>query len=279
MAAFEYSYRETPIHKLNPVSKLLLFGLFLVLGGIWLDPMIKLPMLLILIAILAVARLPFKSYRVIILLAVVGIMIGESYTAILMVNPEYFKVYSPEFTSVELFQILPPGFPIFGRAAVTFGALLWWTSSPLTIVTVILSVAGLLHTTTLSDIVSVMSKLKMPFPAIFMMTVALRFVPELVSRIRIVQRAQSLRGWTSDTKNPIKRIRLLAPLLIPVTRYVTRSVDVMTMSSANRAFGLGKVTAVQSFEFDTLDLAISIAAGALIVVGLVLTFTINFGTL
>jgi energy-coupling factor transport system permease protein len=144
---------------------------------------------------------------------------------------------------------------------------------------VILSVAGLLHTTTLSDIVSVMSKLKMPFPAILMMTVALRFVPELVSRIRIVQRAQSLRGWTSDTKNPIKRIRLLAPLLIPVTRYVTRSVDVMTMSSANRAFGLGKVTAVQSFEFDTLDLVISIASGVLIVVGLVLTFTIDFGTL
>jgi energy-coupling factor transport system permease protein len=144
---------------------------------------------------------------------------------------------------------------------------------------VILSVAGLLHTTTLSDIVSVMSKLKMPFPAILMMTVALRFVPELVSRIRIVQRAQSLRGWTSDTKNPIKRIRLLAPLLIPVTRYVTRSVDAMTMSSANRAFGLGKVTAVQSFEFDTLDLVISIASGVLIVVGLVLTFTIDFGTL
>jgi energy-coupling factor transport system permease protein len=124
-----------------------------------------------------------------------------------------------------------------------------------------------------------MSKLKMPFPAILMMTVALRFVPELVSRIRIVQRAQSLRGWTSDTKNPIKRIRLLAPLLIPVTRYVTRSVDAMTMSSANRAFGLGKVTAVQSFEFDPLDLAISIVSGVLIVVGLVLTFTINFGTL
>jgi energy-coupling factor transporter transmembrane protein EcfT len=144
---------------------------------------------------------------------------------------------------------------------------------------VILSVAGLMHTTTLSDIVSVMSKLKMPFPAILMMTVALRFVPELVSRIRIVQRAQSLRGWTSDTKNSIRRIRLLAPLLIPVTRYVTRSVDVMSMSSANRAFGLGKVTAVQSFEFDTLDLAISIAFGVLIVVGLVLTFTIDFGTL
>jgi len=276
---FTYEYNDTVIHKLNPLSKLILFGFFMLIGGIYIDPLYKLPMIAVLTGILMLARLPFKNYRAIIVLAAIGIVIGEFFTAITMVNPDYFKVYSKEFTNVQLLQITPPDFPVLGRTAITYGSLLWWVTDPLTIVTVILSVAGLLHTTALSHIVSVMSRAKLPFPAIFMVTVALRFVPELVQRIRIVQRAQSLRGWTAETRNPFKRIALVRPLLIPVTRYVMQSIDMMTMSSANRGFGIGPVTPTTSFDFTPLDRWISVGSVLLAVVAIYLTFAYDVGNI
>jgi len=277
--AFQYEYRNTPIHKLNPVSKLLLFGFFMIIGAIYLDPKILIPLLGMLVVILWVAKLPFRAYSAVLVLAVIAILIGESYTAVLMVNPAYFKVYSADFVSKVIMELTPPDFPIVGRAAITYGTLLWWLGRALTVVIVILSMAGLLYTTSLSDIVSVLALCRMPFPVIFIVTVALRFVPELTERIRIIQRAQSLRGWTVETRNPIKRILLLKPLLIPLTRYVVRSIDIMTMSSKNRAFGLGKVTPVRSFTFSAVDYIVSIGALLLISICFYLLFTFNFGTL
>jgi energy-coupling factor transporter transmembrane protein EcfT len=94
-----------------------------------------------------------------------------------------------------------------------------------------------------------------------------------------VQRAQSLRGWTAETRNPIKRIALVRPLLIPVTRYVMQSIDMMTMSSANRGFGIGPVMPTTSFEFTPLDRFISIAAILLATVAICLTFAFDTGNI
>jgi len=278
-SAFEYEYHSTPIHNLNPISKVFLFGFFMVIGGIYLDPRIRLPLLAVLLIILRIARVPLRNYKAITLLSLFATLLGGAYTAFLMVNPNYFKVYPADWVSTLIFQITPPDFPIIGRAAVTYGALLYWLAMPLTPIIVLLSMAGLLHTTSLSDIVSILSKLHLPFPIIFMTTVALRFVPELTQRIGIIQKAQSLRGWTSETRNPIKRITLLKPLLIPLTRYVVRSVDVMTISSSNRAFGLGPVTPVRGFDFAPLDILISIVSLLLMALGMYLLFAFNFGTI
>lgn len=278
-APFQYEYHRTLIHHLNPLSKLLLFGTYLIFSGLYLDPWVKFPMILSLVLILAVAQMPFRPYWGIMLIASFAVMIGQSYTAVLMVDPEYFKIYSREWVSRVILELTPPDFPIFGRAAITYGALLYLISFPLQVIPVILSVAGLLHTTSLSEIVSVLSRLRMPFPVIFMTTVALRFVPEIVDRLRLIQRAQSLRGWTMETRNPIKKITLLRPLLVPLTRSVIRSVDVISMSSKNRAFGLGPVTIMASFEMKKADYAVCLITVVLTILGIYAAFAWNFGAL
>jgi energy-coupling factor transporter transmembrane protein EcfT len=278
-APFQYEYHRTPIHHLNPLSKLLLFGTYLIFSGLYLDPWVKFPMILSLLLILGVARMPFRPYWGIMLIASFAVMVGQSYTAVLMVDPEYFKIYSREWVSRVILELTPSDFPIFGRAAITYGALLYLISFPLQVIPVILSVAGLLHTTSLSEIVSVLSRLRMPFPVIFMTTVALRFVPEIVDRLRLIQRAQSLRGWTLETRNPIKKITLLRPLLVPLTRSVIRSVDVISMSSKNRAFGLGPVTIMASFEMKKADYAVCLTTIILTILGIYAAFAWNFGAL
>jgi energy-coupling factor transport system permease protein len=278
-APFQYEFHNTAVHRLTPLSKLVLFGAFLIMAGVYLDPRLKIPMLVILWILLALAKMPFRPYRGILVIASIAVMVGQSYTAVLMVNPDYFKVYDRDWVSIVILELLPPDFPIFGRAAITYGAILYLISFPLQVIPVILTVAGLLHTTSLSEIVSVLSRLRMPFPVIFMTTVALRFVPEIVEKLRLIQRAQSLRGWTMETRNPIKKITRLKPILVPITRSVIRSVDVISMSSKNRAFGLGPVTVMASFEMKTVDYLVTIGISVLTVVGLYAAFAWDFGSL
>lgn len=262
---FEFVYRETFVHRLNPLSKLLLFGFFMVIGGLYLDPKIKLPLLGCLLVILRKAKLSLRPYKLISVLAVIATVIAESYTAVFMVNPAYFKVYSPEWVSVEVLRLTPPDFPLFGETGITYGVLLYLVASCLTVVTVILAVAGLVHTTSLTDTVSIPAAIRVPFPVVFVSTVGLRFIPELARQINIIRTAQSLRGWNVETRNPLKRVAMLRPLFVPIVRHVIKSIDVMTMSSKNREFGLGRVTPVCSFRFTPADYAVSAGSAALLI--------------
>ncbi|MDI7246774.1 MAG: energy-coupling factor transporter transmembrane component T [Bacillota bacterium] len=193
----------------------------------------------------------------------------------------YFEVYPADWVSVEVLRLTPAGLPIFGETGVTYGVVLYLFlfASCLTVVTVILAVAGLVHTTSLSDIVSILVAMRMPFPVVFVATVALRFIPELTGQIKIIRTAQSLRGWNVETRNPFKRVAMLRPLFVPVVRHVIKSVDVMTMSSKNRGFGLGRVAPVRSFAFSPIDCAVSVGSMCLLIAGLYGLFAFNIGML
>jgi len=278
-APFQYEYHDTPIHKLNPVSKLLLFGAFLLVSQFYMDPLTKIPMLILLVMILKLAQVEFRLYWPFLIAACFAVIVGRSYTAITMMDPELFKVYPQDWASTMVLPLTPEGFPILGRSALTYGTLLYWSTAPFQVVPVILAVAGLLHTTSLSEIVSVLSRMRMPFPVIFMSTVALKFVPEIVAQIGMIQKAQKLRGWTSEGRNPIKKVTQLKPVLVPLMRGVIRSVDVISMGCKNRAFGLGPVTSLASFRFETRDKVVSVVVVAIttfLVIGSILW---NFGSL
>jgi energy-coupling factor transporter transmembrane protein EcfT len=82
-----------------------------------------------------------------------------------------------------------------------------------------------------------------------------------------------------ETRNPIKKIALLKPILVPITRSVIRSVDIISMSCKNRAFGLGPVTIMASFEMKPIDYVVTVGITVLTVFGLYAAFAWNFGSL
>ncbi|MDY6875579.1 MAG: energy-coupling factor transporter transmembrane component T [Chloroflexota bacterium] len=278
-APFQYEYHDTQVHKLNPVSKLLLFGAFLLISQFYLDPLTKIPMLVVLVIILAVAKIDIRRYKTFLIAACFAVIVGRSYTAITMLDPELFKVYPQDWASTVILDLTPEGFPIIGRSALTYGTLLYWSTAPFQVLPVILAVAGLLETTSLTEIVSVLSKARIPFPIIFMVTVALKFVPEIVDNINMIQKAQMLRGWTSEGRNPIKKVTQLKPVLVPLIRGVIRSVDVISMGSKNRAFGLGPVTPLADFSFETKDKVISLAVVAITLFLIAASVLWNLGSL
>ncbi len=256
---FRYEYHPTPIHQLNPATKLVLFSVFLILGEFFIDPRVMGPVILGLVIVLMIAKVPLKAYRGIIVLACFMTILPNFWMAITQLDPNLFKNYSHEFVSKVILELTPPSFPVFGRTAITYGSLLWLSTNPFRIVTVILAMAGLLHTTSLAEVISVLSRAKAPFPVIYITTVALKFVPDIVARINIIQKAQRVRGWSDEGRNPIKKIQQVRPLFVPLIRSVIRSVDAVNISVKNRAFGLGPVTGLADFEFQKRDKVVIVA--------------------
>ena len=83
---FEYEPLETSIHRLNPITKIILFLSITFLSGFYLDPRLKIPLLIILVVICNMAKLPFKKYSGLLWLAIVAVIITSSFRAIFMIN-------------------------------------------------------------------------------------------------------------------------------------------------------------------------------------------------
>ena len=69
------------------------------------------------------------------------------------------------------------------------------------------------------------------------------------------------------------------PLLVPMLRYIIDSVDRMTISSKNRAFGIRKATGIRDLTFQSKDYLISGATLALFVVAIFFLFRYQVGNL
>ncbi len=279
MSLFAYQDLKTPIHRLNALTKWSILITLTLLAGFILDPRYKIPLGIIIIAYAFLAKLNFRAYKGLILLILVSLLLANLLSVFFIVNENMFKVYDKVWASTTVFQITNASFPIFGRMALTYGGILWLLQGALTGVFVVILLAAHIQSTSLNETVQVLSALKAPFPVIYITMVALRFTPELGAQFTLVHRAQTLRGWRVNTRNPIKIVKLYTPLMFPVIRYVIKSIDITTMSTQNRAFGLGPVTNVTASKLLTVDKALIIFSWAAFAVMMVLILKFNIGNL
>ena len=279
MAVFQYEARVTRIHRLHPILKVAFLGMLSLSLGYMADPLWKLPMLLVVLAIAQLAELPFREYSRLLVLISLMTLVAVGYQSLFLVNPELFKVYPPELVSRVLLNLTPEGFPVIGRTALTVGSLIWLSRLPLAAITGTILLATFIHSTTLNDILQVMSELHVPFPGIYIAMVAFRIIPDLARQMNIIQTAQKLRGWSPETRNPIKKIRLVAPLLIPLMRYTFKCIEVITLSVQNRGFGAGPVTGMRSLSLKPVHKAALLVGFLLFLILIYGMFRLNWGSI
>lgn len=279
MSLFTYQDLKTPVHRLNALTKFSIMITLTLLAGFIQDPKYKIPLGIIIIIYALVAKLNFRAYMSLILLVLVSLLLANMISLFFIVDENLFKVYDKVWAATTVFQITNETFPIFGRMALTYGGILWLVQGALTGIFVVTLLAAHIHSTSLNETVQALSSLKAPFPVIYIVMVALRFTPELAAQFTLVHRAQTLRGWRVNTRNPIKIIRLYAPLLFPVIRYVIKSIDITTISTQNRAFGLGPVTNVTASKLELKDKALIIFSWAAFAVMMVLILQFKIGNL
>lgn len=98
----------------------------------------------------------------------------------------------------------------------------------------------ILVTTRLQDLTaSMVVQCRIPYEYAFMLTSALRFIPEFIAESKNVQEAQACRGY-NISGNPLKKLYSYLTVIQPlVLRAITRS-ETMAMSMELRGFGSAK---------------------------------------
>ncbi len=102
---------------------------------------------------------------------------------------------------------------------------------------------------------ALVKRLHLPYRYAFIVTTAFRFVPIFATEFHDIQDAQKARGVDFDTKNIIRKLKLVAPLCVPLLVSSLKKVDVSAMSAEMRGFELrGYKSGYKQYPFGIRDL-------------------------
>lgn len=162
------------------------------------------------------------------------------------------------------------GDPVF--LWVTTDGLVTGTKAALRLLGVALPLILMLTVTKLNDLANAcVEVLHVPYRYAFTFTTALRFVPVFSQEMNAIMEAQTARGVEYDTKNPIKKIKLMLPLCVPLLVSSVGKTDATALAAEQRGFYLrSRESSYKRHPLAGIDFAALAAAVALIVCGALL---------
>ena len=202
----QYFEGSSPIHRLDPRTKILMLILVIVFLFISTNPAAFLLSLLFTVTVMAFSRVPlrmfFKNIKailpILIFTAIINVFYGTGGTVLL----EFWKI------------------------TITTGGLWRAFYMAARIMLLILVSSVLTYTTTPNDLTDAIESLLSPLKFIglksavhtlaMMMTIALRFIPTLVEETEKIMNAQKARGADLENGKLLERIKALIPILIPL---------------------------------------------------------------
>ncbi|HEX3046558.1 MAG TPA: energy-coupling factor transporter transmembrane component T [Bacillota bacterium] len=240
----EYLSSNSPIHRLNPLTKLIALVVIFTLGIIFSN----LGFLLILIGVIYLLFLVAGANRVFITYAR---LLGFA-SIFMMVLQILFAHDGPE-----LFRFIPSSIPVFGWiGAINQDSLLLGLVMVARMGVFGLSLPLLLTTTQSRDLVlTLVERLKLPFQYAFMFITALRFIPTLFEEIENIIQAQKARAFEMKSKNPIKQAKAYIPLITPLVMIALKKAERLAIAMETRGYGSGPRTYLQKPTFGVSDYA------------------------
>ena len=129
----------------------------------------------------------------------------------------------------------------------------------------------MLMVTPLTDLANAcVEKLHIPYRYAFTFTTALRFVPIFSQEMNAIMEAQTARGVEYDTKNPLKKLRLMLPLCVPLLLSSVGKTDATALAAEQRGFYLRtRESSYRRYPFAARDYAAFGLCVALIALGVV----------
>ncbi|MDR1588163.1 MAG: energy-coupling factor transporter transmembrane protein EcfT [Treponema sp.] len=213
----DYAGHDSLLHRLNPVTKLVLAfvlcaacfisgSLFFVLGIIALN-----------ILLAALGGIIRRSLRVLLSLAKLSVILFLA---------QVFFVREGEIILRFPFNIFITGSGLY--FSLLFVCRLIAAAMPLTL---------MLSVTRMSDISNALNRsLGIPYKYTFALTTAIRFIPLFSAEMVGIMEAQAARGVEFDTKNFFKKIRLILPLCVPLLVSSVRKIEGGAISAELRGF-------------------------------------------
>ena len=154
-------------------------------------------------------------------------------------------------------------------AWVTVDGLVTGSKAGLRLLGVALPLILMLTVTKLNDLANaVVEVLHVPYRYAFTFTTALRFVPVFSQEMNAIMEAQTARGVEYDTKNPIKKLKLMLPLCVPLLVSSVGKTDATALAAEQRGFYLRtRESSYKRYPMGGADYAVLAASAILIVLG------------
>ena len=247
----DYSQGESIIHKLNPLTKMIL-SLLLCMSS-------------------------FVSNKILIVVAIIILNIIIGYIAGIAKN-----------TLALLSTLLKLGFFLFMlqillirtgniilnlplNQYITDVGLEFSTLLVLRLVGATMPLVLMLTVTRMSDLTNVLvQKLHIPYEYTFAFITALRFIPIFENEMNGIIEAQTARGVEFDTRNPIKKLKLVLPLCVPLLISSVKRIEGGAISAELRGFNIRKKNSgYKRYYFNIFDYLTMLVSLLMLVASLV----------
>ncbi|TCL62017.1 energy-coupling factor transport system permease protein [Hydrogenispora ethanolica] len=244
-----YVPRDSWVHRLNPLTKLLWTLVVMTLSFVVEDPLALAGIFVSIVLVAALGRILREM-----LPAFKGLLIFVGLFLILQV---FFisdgKTLLTLIPGTDLLRITDRG--LMGSLAMGGRMLVIAASFPV-----------FMGTTQIKDLViTLVEKLKIPYTYAFMFVTSLRFIPTFMQEMDQIIQAQCSRGHRLDERNVWKKFAALCPLAIPLMVTSIKKAEALAVSMETRGFGIGKRTYLHQTAFNRRDWLVCaglLAAGA-----------------
>jgi len=271
----EYNPKNTVIHRLHPITKIIFFGSLTVLAGFYWDLRYMAPLALIAVLLAYISKVP-KSWFLPLGVILLGATPFNMIMSIVQTNPELFRVIPRDIAGEYLFQFQ---LPLLGsKIGLTIGGAFWGTAAIFRLAILVILVYTFISTTSISELIAGLSKIKVPMSLLYVFMVAYKLVPHLFRTVWAILSAQRLRGWEIGTKNPIKIFKRLAPVTYPIIFRTMAIIDEVNIASQIRAFGSTKTSfSIKILRFRAVDIIISVLSLSILAICLYYLFIFGYG--
>ncbi len=245
--------RDSVIHRLNPLTKLLWSVVLMTLSFMFKGPLV-LAALFLSIALVAQAAKILKE--------MIPVFKGLLYFA------GFFLLFQIFFITEGNRIWVVPG---TNWLPVTDQGLVISLGIGVRLMVIAASFPVLLATTQVKDLVVVLvEKLKIPYTYAFMFITSLRFIPTFMNEMDQIIQAQCSRAHRLDSRNFVTKFLSICPLAIPLMITSVKKAERLAISMETRGFGSGKRTYLRQIGFCPADWVICGVLTLVSIAGLVL---------
>ena len=223
----QYFPGQTPIHKLDPRTKLVFVILYIVVLFLAKWFVSYLLVAAFLGAVIWISKIHlsviFKSLKPLLLIIILTAVLNLFYSS----GEPIVKFWIFKITKEGIFNAVFMALRIMLLVAGTF--MLTYTTSPISL------------TDGLESLLSPLKKIKLPVHELaMMMSIALRFIPTLIEETDKIMSAQKARGADFETGSLIQRAKALLPVLVPLFVSAFRRADELAVAMESRCYHGGE---------------------------------------
>jgi len=224
---FRYQDKDTPIHRLNPFSKLGWIISILVLSLVLDSPLFLLAVFLSTLPLVRAARVWsewLSTMRLALYLSAAIILIN----ALVSSHGAHILFEAP-------FQV-----PLVGAPVITLEAIIYGVTMSIRLLSIISAFAILTFTVNPDDMMLAMIKMRLPYKSVLVTSLSTRFIPTLLDDIARITDVQRSRGLELDKGRLTQRIKSRTSI---VTALLSNSLDravQVAEAMESRAFGTGR---------------------------------------